>query len=166
MTFDDLLSGDAVFVDANILTYHCQPHPVLGPACTRLLQRIESQDLTGFSSTHVLAEVAHRLMTMEASVTFCWPFAGIGNRLRTNPNEVRRLSTFRVAVDALVLSKMHFLPVNAPLLARAAALSQSLGLLTNDALIVAVVQGNGLINVASHDADFDRVPGLTRFGPA
>src|SRR5438045_655163 len=106
MTFDDLLSGDAVFVDSNILTYHFQPHPVFGPACTQLLKRIESQDLTGFSSTHVLAEVAHRLMTMEASAAFGWPFAGIGNRLRTNPKEVRRLSTFRAAVDALVLSKI------------------------------------------------------------
>ena len=27
MTFGDLAAGDAVFVDANILTYHFQPHP-------------------------------------------------------------------------------------------------------------------------------------------
>jgi hypothetical protein len=34
MTFADLVAGDAVFVDANTLTYHFQPHPVWGPACT------------------------------------------------------------------------------------------------------------------------------------
>jgi hypothetical protein len=28
MTFADLLAGDSVFVDANTLTYHFQPHPV------------------------------------------------------------------------------------------------------------------------------------------
>jgi predicted nucleic acid-binding protein len=39
-------------------------------------------------------------------------------------------------------------------------------LLSNDALIVAVMRAQGLTNVASHDADFDRVPGITRYGPA
>jgi predicted nucleic acid-binding protein len=37
--------------------------------------------------------------------------------------------------------------------------------LTNDALIVAVMQDNGLTTLASLDADFDRVPGITRYAP-
>jgi len=37
--------------------------------------------------------------------------------------------------------------------------------ITNDALIVAVMQLHNVTNLASHDADFDRVPALTRFGP-
>jgi len=31
MTFADLPGGTAVFVDANTLVYHFQPHPVSGP---------------------------------------------------------------------------------------------------------------------------------------
>jgi predicted nucleic acid-binding protein len=38
-------------------------------------------------------------------------------------------------------------------------------LLINDALIVAVMTVNGLSRLASHDTDFDRVPGLTRYAP-
>jgi predicted nucleic acid-binding protein len=38
-------------------------------------------------------------------------------------------------------------------------------LLINDALIVALMQANGLSKIASDDRDFDRVPGLTRYGP-
>ncbi len=30
MSLDDVLAGDAVFVDANIFTYHFQPHPAWG----------------------------------------------------------------------------------------------------------------------------------------
>jgi predicted nucleic acid-binding protein len=30
---------------------------------------------------------------------------------------------------------------------------------------VAVMQANRLTNLASNDADFDRVPGLTRYAP-
>jgi predicted nucleic acid-binding protein len=48
---------------------------------------------------------------------------------------------------------------------RAVDLSKQLGLLTGDALIVAVMQAHGLSALASHDADFDRVPGLTRYAP-
>jgi predicted nucleic acid-binding protein len=47
----------------------------------------------------------------------------------------------------------------------AAVLSQQIGLLSNDALMVAVMQANGLTNVASHDPDLDRVPGLKRYTP-
>jgi predicted nucleic acid-binding protein len=48
----------------------------------------------------------------------------------------------------------------------AAAMSQQTGLLTNDALVVAVMQANGLTNLASSDADFDGVAGITRYAPA
>lgn len=47
----------------------------------------------------------------------------------------------------------------------AAALSQQHGLLTGDALIVALMKHLGLTDLASNDADFDHVPGLTRYAP-
>jgi predicted nucleic acid-binding protein len=159
MTFADLVAGDAVFVDANTLTYHFQPHPVWGPPCTDLLLRIENRELVGYTSTPVLGELAHRLMTIEASALFNWPFAGIGNRLRTHPTEVQRLTAFRRAVDRILQGNLRVLTVPPPLLATAAALSQQVGLLTNDALIVAVMQANSLTNLASNDSDFDRCRG-------
>ena len=165
MTFADLLVGDQVFVDANTLTYHFQPHPVWGPACTQLLERIKNQELTGFTSTHVLAEVAHRLMTLEANTLLRWTIPGIGNRLRTHPTEVQKLSLFRRAIDSMVQGGLQILTITPPMLATAAALCQQIGLLTNDGLIVAVMQANALTKLASHDADFDRVPGLARYAP-
>jgi predicted nucleic acid-binding protein len=166
MTFADLVAGDAVFLDANTLTYHFQPHPTWGPACTGLLRRIENGELVGFTSTHVLSEVSHRLMTIQASALFGWPFTGIGNRLRTHPAEVRKLTAFRQAMDQVGQSNLQILTIPPPLLTTAAALCQQIGLLTNDGLIVAVMQAHGLTKLASNDTDFDRVPGLTRYGPA
>ena len=166
MTFADLVAGDAVFVDANTLTYHFQPHPVWGPPCTDLLRRIENQELVGFTSTPVLSEVSHRLMTIQASARFGWPFVGIANRLGANPAVVQQLTAFRQAIDRILQSNFRVLTIPPPLLATAAALSQQIGLLTNDGLIVAVMQAHGLTKLASNDADFDRVPGLTRYAPA
>ena len=70
MTFADLKTGDSVFLDANTLVYHFTADAAFGTACTQLLQRIEHQDLLGFTSTGVLGETAHRLMTTKASSRF------------------------------------------------------------------------------------------------
>ncbi len=166
MIFADLPAGEAIFVDANTLVYHFQPHVIFGPACTSLLQRIELHQLSGFTSTHVVSEVVHRLMTLEACAVFGWPFAGIAQRLRMHPAEVRQLTRFRQAIQEVSQHGLTVLPIPVPLLDTGAAISQQTGLLTNDALIVAVMQQHGLTNLACHDADFDRVPGLTRFAPA
>jgi predicted nucleic acid-binding protein len=166
MTFANLATGDAVFVDANILTYHFEPHARWGAACTQFLQRIENQQLAGYTSTQVIGEVSHRLMTMEAHRLLNWPIAGIGNRLRTNPTAVRSLGLFRTAVENLLQGRLQLLTVTPAHLATGVALSQQIGLLTNDGLIVAVMQANGLTRLASGDSDFDRVPGITRYAPA
>jgi predicted nucleic acid-binding protein len=47
----------------------------------------------------------------------------------------------------------------------AASLSQLHGLLTNDALVLASMQDEAIKHLASNDADFDRVPGITRYNP-
>jgi hypothetical protein len=57
MTFTDVPAGVAVFVDANTLIYHFTNHPKYGPACTALVERIEQKEITGFTSSHCLADV-------------------------------------------------------------------------------------------------------------
>jgi predicted nucleic acid-binding protein len=163
--FADLAAGDAVFVDANTFIYHFAPDPVLGPPCSALLRRIENQELAGFTSIHLLGEAAHKLMTIEANSVLGWPFAGMANRLRRHPAEVQRLSAFRRAILQIAQSRVQILPIPVPVFVSATAITQQAGLLINDALVIAVMQANGLSRLASHDADFDRVAGITRYAP-
>lgn len=65
MIFTQIASGESVFLDANTLIYHFANELTFGPACVQLLERIEKHELRGFISAHVLADVAHRLMTLE-----------------------------------------------------------------------------------------------------
>ncbi|MCI0460599.1 MAG: type II toxin-antitoxin system VapC family toxin [Gemmataceae bacterium] len=166
MTFDQIPVGSAVFVDANIFVYHYEPHPLLGPACAQVLLRIEQGDLQGFTSSHVLADVVHRVMTLEAATLFNRPWAGIATWLKQHPTSTQRLSRHRSVVEDLSLIRLHILPVTGALVSLAADASLHFGLLTNDALVVTVMQAHHLTLLASHDADFDRVPGLTRYAPA
>lgn len=166
MIFTDLTAGASVLLDANTLLYHFTADANYGAACTDLLERIERQELTGFTSTHVVSEVAHRLMTIEATLRFSRPFAGIAPWLKKHPTEVQQLLQFRQAIQEVPRYRLQVLTIPADLLDPAAAITQQTGLLHNDALIVALMRRHGLTNLASADTDFDRVPGLTRYAPA
>ncbi len=166
MTFADLVAGDAVFVDANALIYHCTNDPVFGPACTDLLGRIGRGEITAFSSPHVLLEVCHRLMALEAARKLGKPSGSMAKFLKSHLDEIRRLAGFRQAVDDLCMGQLRLLAISPPMVPTIAALCQQVGLLTNDAAIVAIMQDHGLTRIASSDGDFDRVPGITRYAPA
>jgi predicted nucleic acid-binding protein len=165
MIFADVPRATSIFVDANVFVYHFTVDPVLGAACTQLLERIETKELEGYTSANVLSEVAHRLMSIEASQKFGWPFKGIAQRMKTHPMEVRQLTRHRTAVDELSLFGIRVLDTTGPLVSGAADVSIQTGLLSSDALIVAVMRQHGLTHLASHDADFDGVPGITRYAP-
>jgi predicted nucleic acid-binding protein len=166
MTFANLPPGAPIFLDANTLVYHFQPHPLFGPACNQLVQRIEQQDLLGFTSTHILSELAHRLMTIEASGLPGWSATKIVAQLKQQPAVLSTLTRFRAAVETVLQSRLQILTVAPSMVSGATGISQQSGLLSNDALIVAVMQANGLTNLASNDSDFDRVSGITRYSPA
>jgi predicted nucleic acid-binding protein len=165
MIFADLPTGSTVFLDASVFIHHFEPNVLYGPASTDLLERIENQDVTGFTSTHVLSEAAHRLMTIEAMQDFGWKSAGIALKLRNHPAEVKTLKRYRVALQEIPLFGIRILTIDPADLDRAAALSQQTGLLHNDALIVALMQTHGLTNLASVDPDFNSVPWITRHEP-
>ena len=131
-----------------------------------MLERIARQELRGFTSTHVLGDVLHRVMTLEGISQFGWPAKGSAQRLRQHPAEVQKLSRFQQTVSEITQVGIQVLPVDLPDMDSAAALCLQYGLLVGDALIVAMMQHHGLTHLASLDADFDRVPGLTRYAPA
>ena len=164
MTFADLSAGESIFLDANPLVYHFAPDPLFGPACNQLIARAGNGDILAFTSTHVLSEVAHHLMTLEASALFGWTSKVVGH-LKQQPSAIQKLTTFRQAIEITPQLSIQVLTVPTGLIATAAAISQQCGLLSNDDLIVAVMQANGLTRLASSDHDFDRVAGLTRYEP-
>jgi predicted nucleic acid-binding protein len=166
VTFDNLVSPADVLVDANTFIYHFTADPKWGAACTRLLERIEFQELRGFISTHVLTDVGHRLMTTEAMNRLGWPATRLAARLRKHHAEIPKLTVYLQAPTKIAQIGIQVLPVLEQHVFQTAQLSRAHELLTGDALIVAVMQANGLTNLASLDADFDRVPGITRYAPA
>jgi predicted nucleic acid-binding protein len=166
MTASALPSGTRVFVDATVLTYAHSRHQQYGPASQAFLQRIQQGDLVGFTSTHVLSETLHRLMTLEAIARFGWPQAGIAFRLRQHTAEIQQLADSEQALQEIAASPLQILAANLAAVVRSVQLCRQFGLLSNDGLVIALMQQHGLTHLASHDTDFDRVPGITRYAPA
>ncbi|MHB1423717.1 MAG: type II toxin-antitoxin system VapC family toxin [Gemmataceae bacterium] len=165
MTFDDIPANAVVFLDTNCLVYAATSDPQWGTACQRLLEQIEKQQFQGCTSAHALGDLSHRLMTIEAALTLGRSMTGIAGWLRRHPSEVQRLNRSRQAIDDLQAIPISILPVTGAQVSRAADFSRQYGLLTNDALIVAIMQEHGLTHLASIDPDFDRVPSITRYAP-
>jgi predicted nucleic acid-binding protein len=165
MTFLDLVAGDAVFLDANTFVYYFAPDPRWSSSCGQLLQRIQNQEIPGHTSAAILGEVAHRLMTIEARARHRWSSGKLLHHLKQSPHVVQTLTNSEASVASIVASQMQILAVDAGLIVAATAVSRQTGLLTNDALTVALMQSHGWTKLASNDPDFDRVPGITRYAP-
>ena len=163
MRLANLSVGDSVFVDSNPFVYYFQPHALFGPDCQLLLDRINRHEVAGYTSTHVLTETVHRLMVLEAGLILGWGQSKIKAKLLKNPGAFSKLTLFRGALDTILWSQVRVLHIAPTDLVSAAAISQQIGLLSSDALIVALMRANGIDKLASNDADFDHVPGLTRY---
>jgi predicted nucleic acid-binding protein len=165
MTFADISLGSAVFIGAITLIYHFTGHPTFGPAYADLLDLIENNSICGSTSSHVLGEMSHRLLCIEAQQAFGWPAVGISHRIKQHPNLASQLTRYRQAIDEVRLIGVSVLPVDGYHVSQAADITWQFGLLTNDAIIVAVMRASGLTVLTSNDADFDRIPGINRYSP-
>ena len=157
-------SGSRVFIDANIFVYHFTSTP-LTAACTAFLKRVEVGDLTGITSVIALAEVAHRLMILEAIQTHGLKSNAAVRKLKENPSLVQQLSDYRVATDMVSTFNVAVEPVTSAHLHTAQEFSATGGLLTNDSLTAALMKSLSLTDLASNDPDFSVVPGLTVWQP-
>ena len=104
-------------------------------------------------------------MVIEASQRFGWK-SKIVDHLKRQPAELQKLTAFKEAIEKVSELGIQLIAIPVDFVAAAASVSIQYGLLSNDALTVAVMQANGLTNIASNDADFDRVPWITRYAPA
>ena len=74
------------------------------------LYKVDGKALTLRETLVIEDKNEAELMTIEANRALGWSIAGIGNRLRTNPHEVQKLSLFRQAVEQIAQSRLQVLP--------------------------------------------------------
>lgn len=162
MTLDQIPSGVRVFLDSTIFIYH-----FIGASidCRRCLERCERGEIKGVTSVTVLAEVTHRLMMMEALNRGLVSPGNVARKLRERPDIVKQLRVHQEDVEQIPLMGIDVLPLDLKGLLRSGELRRRHGFLTNDSLVATAALDEGLTAVASADADFERLDGVSVFRP-
>lgn len=166
-TLEAVPAGAAVFIDAPVFVYHFTG---ASRSCRDFLARCELGEIHGATSAVTLAEVTHRLMTIEAVSRGLVSSGNVVAKLRRRPEVVRRLSLYREQAESIPLMGIHVEPLGLRTLLLAGELRPRTGLLTNDSLVAATARDltreGALTRVASADPDFESVDGLMLHRPS
>ncbi len=161
----DIPQGAHCFVDANIFCYSFVSVPPLTADCDDFIKRIERGEIAASTSSAVIAEAIHKVMLTEAVQAHGLPHQGLAHRLQRKAQIIAALTEHKKVAPLIRALNIHVEPVTLELLERAADCSVQHQLLTNDALIIAVMEKLNLSHIATNDDNFDSVAGLTVWKP-
>lgn len=154
MKLTGVRDGTSILIDSTIFVYHFAG---ASSQCSDFLERCERGEVHGYTSVVVLAETAHRLMTMETVTAGLAVPGNIVRRLRQKPALVKRLHLYRQHVQSIPLMGIEVAPLDLRALIEAGELQKQFGLLVNDSLIAATALARRLPAIASADSDFERL---------
>jgi predicted nucleic acid-binding protein len=157
----DVPDGAHCFVDANIIYYHLVDTPPLSDDCSDFLKRLERREVIGSTSTAAIAEATHKVMLADAVRTHGLERKALVFRLKREPQLLAKLTEHEAVVPTVRALNLQIELVTLDLLETAAGLSVQLCLLTNDALTIAIMKKLGVTHLATNDADFDQIEGIT-----
>ena len=162
MNLDQIPKNDIVLIDANIILYALRDKSA---QCKRLIRRCVEHDTNGIITSHILAEVSHRLMLAEAHENGWISGSNPARRLAEQPERVKVLIRYEQAIKSLLamgiyieyLAKEDFLMM--------LRVQRESGLLTNDALLIACAERLRVQAIASADQQLSTVRGIILYSP-
>jgi predicted nucleic acid-binding protein len=162
MRLEDLPAGERIFVDANILIYHFSG---LSPECRAFLQRCESRQVEAFTGVHIVLEVMHRLMLLEAVHRGLISGGQLARKLKERPEIVKGLREYNRSIRQIPRMGLRVRAIPLAVVRASEAVRVQEGLLTNDSITVALMGQVGVTAIATHDADLDKVANLSIYQP-
>ena len=159
---DQIRSGARIFVDSTVLIYHFTGSSI---ECKNFLSRCERTDLRGMTSVIVLAEVAHRMMMMEALSKGLIHGNNPARKLRAKPDLIKNLHIYKQQIDQIPLMGIEIIPLDLKTFFKASILRDNYGFLTYDSLVAATATEQNVEGIASADTDFERLQGVPLFRP-
>jgi len=167
---DDVLfreDASSVFIDANVFIYHFSKGSRFNSSSSNFLERGESGAISGFTSSSIIQEVMHRSMIMEAAALF----PKIAPRdlvryLKAHPEEVKKLTNHQEIPSKFTSFNITIISSDLPLIKKSQIMKRRYGFLSNDALTLQIMEDMKIKNLASNDADFERVETITLYRPS
>jgi len=159
----DIRPGTWVAIDTNILVYANQRR---SPECIDFLKRCAEGSLQGVVPMPMVAELVHALMLIEARENNWIERANPARALAERPDLVRRLIRYELQMREFFGIGLRIEPVGSGDILEAMTIQKEAGLLTNDALLLAVSRRLNCEAIATADKGIARAPGFNVFTPA
>ena len=153
-----------MYIDASIFLFIALKQKHLEES-KDFLKGINKKEMNGFVSVVVLDEVLFKLIQAEASFKFNIPVSSIVQFLKMNPDKIQELTRCWDALNKILSLNITVLdvPEDFRLVMNTCREHK---LLTRDAIHVAVMMARGISHIATGDADFKRVTGITVWMPS
>ncbi|HXG93076.1 MAG TPA: type II toxin-antitoxin system VapC family toxin [Blastocatellia bacterium] len=162
MDLNDLPDGASVFIDANIFIYHFTG---LSTDCRDLLERSEQGEIISATGAHIILEILHRLMAIEAVSKGLITPGQPASKLKRNPQIVRALNDYNRCVEEIKRLWVQVHPVTSRQIRSSEMIRVAYGLMTNDSVSAAMMLNYEIVNIATLDSDLASVPGLNIYKP-
>lgn len=160
-TIRDIPDQAAVLLDANIVVYALYPQAQFHRVCAELLARGARRELALHLVVNTATEVLHRVMLLElmAQGSFQHGLDAV-TYLKRHPQAVEQLARYKTVLRDLGQARSNILSLSYQDLHASRRYRETDGLLTNDSLIVAVMQREHIPYLATNDPDFERISGI------
>jgi len=162
MKLEDLSGGTPIFVDANIFIYHFSG---ISLECRAFLQRCESRQVEAFTGVHIVLEVMHRLMMLEALQKGLITGGQPARKLKEQPEIIKVLREYNQSVQQIPRLNIRVRTITSGVVRASEAIRVQNGLMTNDSITVALMRKLSLTAIATADADFDAISVLSVYQP-
>ena len=158
----ELTAEQTIFIDANIFIYHFTG---LSQECSDFLARCGRGELWGVTGFHILLEVLHRLMMIEAVNKGLITAGNVAKKLRGKPNVVEQLVDYQIQTEAILEMGIDVVGLTPDHLKASLRYRRRDGLLVNDSLTAAAMETEGISNLATADPDFMHIEGIHVYSP-
>ena len=147
-----------VFIDANVFVYHfCASTNSVSDKCTDFLQKVESGMIQAVTSTSVVLETLHRAMIYEVTEKTGLEPIGAMRKLQKNPEIIQTLTQYSEIPQSISDIGTQVISVSYQTILDSRSWREKYGLLVNDSIITALMDKNGLKDLATNDKDFERI---------
>jgi predicted nucleic acid-binding protein len=160
-TLRDIPDQATVMVDTNVIVYALFPQGRYHQMCKDLLQRGARSEVQLRLTVSAAADVVHRAMILEfLAQGQVQRSADAVTYLKQHPQTIQQLSRYKNILRDITQAKIMILPLTYRDLHASKQYREQYGLLTNDSLLLAVMQREQIHYLATNDLDFERVPGI------
>lgn len=163
MNLSEIRAGEWVVIDTNILVYANQQKSA---EAVQLLRRCAAREVRGIVPMPMVAELVHTLMLIEARENGWIEKSNPARALSEHPELVQRLSRYEAQIREFMGIGLRIETATMVDILETMNIQREYGLLTNDALLLAVARRLNCSAIASADQAFKTIKGVLVYQPS